>query len=717
MRVETVERRSLLRVLLESTEPLVLMCAPAGAGKTTTLRQWVEADPRPVVWLQLDEADADPVVLLIYLAHGLSTVTAVDPTVEPSLMVTVPPVRERVLPLLAEALVQAPPFIAVLDDAHLLGASPAWDVITFLLRNLPEGAQLAIGTRADPPLMLARMRAAGGLAELRGPDLALDRQEAAELLRLEGCASDPRTVDALFTATEGWAAGMHLACLAADGCPPEDLVSRAHGDTRAIAEYLTSEVLDGQPPDLQGFLLHTAVLTELTPALCRLVTGREDAGELLARAAAAELFVIPFGDETNHYRYHGLFAEMLEAELERRHPGRPAELHERVADWYLELEALDQAIHHLLAAADTRRAGDVVASSWLTPWSRGQTETVRRWLESFSDRQVLADPALVLTAGWVYTALDAGRLGERWGRAACDARVGDGPSPDGAASLRSSQALLRATVAPDGVRRMREDAELAAALETSPDTSWYADAQVSLGVARWLTGSTQRALHPLAQGARAGSVTNTSAELAALGYLALVACEEGEWDTAREYEGRASARLAELGFGTSRRCLPMLLARVRLLARDRSEEVAAAAAEVDHLLRHMVPHPWMELLAQVVLGEAALECTDVEAAGRHAAAAAALLVRYPDAGILRGRVEQLRAAVTRLRGAAPLSPAEQRVLELLTTHLTEPQIAEQLFISRNTVKSHLKNLYRKLGVASRLEAVERGRATGLLPPD
>src|SRR5665647_604292 len=208
---------------------------------------------------------------------------------------------------------------------------------------------------------------------------------------------------------------------------------------------------------------------------------------------------------------------MLEGELERRHPGMADELYRSVAARCLQEDEPDAAIQHLLAAGETTAAGDVVAASWRATWSRGQVETVRRWLGAFSDRQILGQPALTLTAGWIYTALDAGRLGERWGEAACGARMDDSPSPDGAASLRSSQALLRATVAVDGVHRMREDAELAARLETAPGTSWYADAQVALGVARWLSGSTQRALHPLAVAAREGSVYNPSVELAALG--------------------------------------------------------------------------------------------------------------------------------------------------------------------------------------------------------
>jgi len=161
----------------------------------------------------------------------------------------------------------------------------------------------------------------------------------------------------------------------------------------------------------------------------------------------------------------------------------------------------------------------------------------------------------------------------------------------------------------------------------------------------------------------------------------------------------------------------MLLARVKLLAREPDADVEEAAADVDRLLGHMVPHPWMGLLTHVVLGEVGVERCDRAAAEAHASAAVALLERYPDAGILRRRAERLRGAVELARVAEPLTPAERRVLKLLPTHLTESQMAEQLFVSRNTVKSHLKSVYRKLEVASRAEAVRRARDTGLLPAD
>jgi LuxR family maltose regulon positive regulatory protein len=656
-------------------------------------------------------------VLLRVLAQALAGVADVDPAAVDALGLTIPPVRERVLPQLAEALAVAKPFVLVLDDAQAINGAKSWDVVAFILRYLPPGAQLALGTRTEPALPLARLRAAGELAEFHLPDLAFDDAETAELLRTHGCVDpEPELVRGLVTGTEGWAAGLRLACVATCRGPMDEWLARLSAGSGEIAAYIVSEVVEQEPEEVQEFLLRTSILRELTPGSCKAATTRDDAGELLRRIAHEGLFLVPLGDDGLHYRYHHLFAEAIAQELERRHPGESERLHRLVGAWCLEQGDLDGAVEHLLAGRDVDGAADLVASSWPEMWDRGQAETVRRWLLAFDDRQLLAHKALTLAAGWVFTALDAGELGARWGRAACDAPMTDDPSPDGASSLRSSQALLRATVAPDGVRRMRDDAELAAKLETTAGSSWHADAQVALGVARWLSGSTQRALHPLVLGAREGSIYNPSAELAALGYLSLIAIQEEEWGTAEEYEARASARLAELGFGTSRRCLPMLLARVTLLARDPNADVESAAADVHRLLEHMVPHPWMALMTHIMLGEVALARSDMIEGEAHSAAATALLRRYPDAGILRQQADRLRQGVEMARVAEPLTAAEHKVLDLLPTHFTEAQIAEQLFVSRNTVKTHLRSVYRKLGTSTRAEAVQRARDIGMLPP-
>ncbi len=718
-----VERRGVLATLAATDAPLVLLSAPAGAGKTLALLEWVQADGRPFAWITLDQSDDDPVVLLRSLVSGLMAVAPVDPALLELLQLAVPPVDEQVVPRIAKALERAEPFILALDDAQCLGSRRCWQVVAALTAALPPGAQIALGTRRDPPLPLAAMRAQGRLAEVRAEDLAFARDEAAELLRAhtgpgDGETVDDATLDAVLAATEGWAAGLYLATLAARDTrgsrPHGSWLARLHGDRREIAGYLATEVLERQPADVQDFLLRTSILEHVGTAECRLLTGRDDAHDVLARLADENLFVVPLSGHSGAYRYHHLFAEFLRAESARRDPEGARRLSRRAAEWFFKQGDEDQAVCHWLAAGDVRRAADTVASLWPAMWNRGQLETVRRWLEGFSDEQVLAHPGLTLTAGWVRTALSDARLGQRWGHAACSAQMPDEPSPDGAVSLRSSQALLRATLGLDGVKRMREDAELAAALECVPGASWYADAQGILGVALWLSGAERRAEAALERAAREGAVSNASAELAALGTLSLIAADRGDWEAARDFADRAAACLEQSGFGTRRRSLPMLLARARLLARDADPGLAEVEERVVRVLERMVPHPWMTLLAGVLLGEALLEAEHVPAAQGWSRRAVELLRHYPDPGTLGPRAERLRKAVEEAAGTEPLTPAERRILELLPTHMSETQIGAQLFVSVNTVKTHLRGVYRKLGVASRAAAVARARELGLL---
>ena len=221
-----------------------------------------------------------------------------------------------------------------------------------------------------------------------------------------------------------------------------------------------------------------------------------------------------------------------------------------------------------------------MAGAWTHYWERGQSETVRRMLQAFGDEQILAHVALTLTAGWVYSALGDRQAARRWMPAACRARVDDGPSPDGAVSLRSSQALLRATLAPDGVARMRQDAELAARLENRPGSNWYAEAQCHLGAALWLSGIETRGVRHLQVAASEGAAVNQTIEIAALGLLSIIAGDQGEWEYAQDYARCADERLAELGFGSHRRTLPLLLAQARLLARA-GDEALVERAETD----------------------------------------------------------------------------------------------------------------------------------------
>jgi LuxR family maltose regulon positive regulatory protein len=521
-------------------------------------------------------------------------------------------------------------------------------------------------------------------------------------------------VDALLRATEGWAIGLQLAGASIRSRPADEPLTAVHGDVHAIADYLLSEVFAIQTRETQEFLLRTSVMERFSAPLCQAVTGRRDTRAVLSRLADENLFLSVEDDRDRWYRYHQLFREFLRAELERREPDAVTELCRRAGEWYLDMGDVPQAIGYLLDAGDHGRAAAVVSAGWTGYWQRGQSETVRRMLQTFSDEQIRAHVALTLTAGWVYSAIGDRQAARRWIPVACRARVDDSPSPDGAVSLRSSQALLRATLAPDGVTRMRQDAELAARLESRPGSNWYAEAQFHLGTALWLTGVETRGARHLQLALREGEAANHAIEIASLGTLALIAGDRGDWESAREYAQRADERLVELGFGSHRRTLPLLLAQARLLARAGDVALAVQANTIAAIADAMVSVPWMTVLAGVTVGECFLEMGDIAGAADWSGRALAVVRTGADVGVLETRLQRLRQGLKGRTQSEPISPAELRVLALLPTHLSLAQVAEQLCVSTNTVKTHSKALYRKLGVASRAEAVEEARSLGLL---
>ena len=270
--LELVQRTALVGALLRSPASLVVVSAPAGYGKSTLLAQWAEAAPEPSSWLQLDGIDNDPVVFLTYLTAALSRVAPVDPDVADLLQGQTPPIDELILPRLGDALDAAQPFLLVLDDTHLLQSTQCWRYLALLLEQLPPGACLALGTRSEAPLPLSRLRAAGRLAEVRLGDLRLTRAEAGELLRMNGAEADDGALDGLLELTEGWATGLYLALLAGAGRPAREWLPEVRGDLHVIAGYLTAEVLERQPAELQEFLMGTSILDQLCPGLCRAVT-------------------------------------------------------------------------------------------------------------------------------------------------------------------------------------------------------------------------------------------------------------------------------------------------------------------------------------------------------------------------------------------------------------------------------------------------------------
>jgi LuxR family maltose regulon positive regulatory protein len=708
-----VRRHGLLETLRSSQEPLVLVSAEAGAGKTTLFIQWTKDLALPTAWLQLDQAEDDPLRFTTYLTAALESAITLDPSLQELLSLPVPMLEEVVAPALADSVARASPFLLVVDDAHQVQNETCWRVLHTLGASLPRGARIAIGTRGRPPLPVEHLRTRGLLLLLTFEDLALDRAEMAEMLRLHGLVSSEQDIEALVASTEGWATGVYLATMSprtrgGDG-PAADL--RAGG--REVDSYFASEIFDRQPEDRQDFLLRTSILRRLTPPLCQVVTGSDGAATMLRRLADDNLFVSELGDDGTWFRYHHLFAAFLETELARRAPTELPGLHRRAAAWYGEADIIERALHHLLAAGAVDEAAETVAANFMPFVLEGQLATAASWLEPFSDEQILGHPALALVAGWVHAFSGDARTGALWRRAEA-LEVVDGPSPDGAASLRSSRALLRATLAEEGVEQMLRDAELAASLETDPRSAWYATAHLLLGSALFAAGRPDDAIVPLLVAFEVSTAKYVLTEMGAAGMLALIAADNEDWESVRRYVDHAAACLTDTRMGAFCPSAVVHVARARVLAHDGDPGVGHELARARAVLDDMVTWPCTTLLVSVVAGELCLRHDWSAEAEIWLAFAQATLKTWPSAGALGRRTDDLRAAVGCRLGSQPLTLAEQRVLQLLPSQLSLAEIAEQLGLSANTVKTHVQHIHAKLGVSTRTPAVERARQLGLL---
>lgn len=710
-----VIRRALLKTLSSSATPLVVVSAPAGSGKTTLLLQWMESERHPTGSLQLEAAHNDPVVFVSNLARALGNVARIDPMVASWTRWMVPPLRERIVPSLVAAVGAARPFLFVLDDAHLLTDKRAWEIVGELLRVFPHGSRLAVGTRSEPRLPISRLQAAGAVLELDGQDLAFSVEETMDFLALRDHDVGLAEAAALQSATEGWAAGISLATLAHDRNSLRDAIQSIRGDQRSIARYLTKEVLERQTDSIRNFLLETSVLDRLTDESCNLLTGRRDAGQILARLSRDNLFVKPIDDMGSEYRYHRLFADLLKAELRRRDVNKLKELHDRAADWSKQQGDLEQAIRHSLSAGQVERAGDMICQSYFLHFSQGKLGTVRRWLGFFTDAQIQGSVPLTLTAGWVASMAGDKRAGRLWSAAALSQSVDDSPMPSSTATQRASQVALRAGIAPDGVAAMRRDAESAWALIADTDPIWRAGHGAILGAARWLSGDNKGAEEVLRRVTAEGNPHNVIGVVGGFAQLSFLLGDEARWDEA-EYCAN-EARLVfedyeEMGVVGPTVIVPVAEARVQVhrglpLPEGHVETVKRTLAQA------FIPE-WIAMVSAVLLGETALKSGDLSAAEQWAAQGRKTLRAWPDAGILKGRLERLGKAIEERRIAEPLTAAEGRVLELLSTYLTTSEIAGRLFISQNTLKTHLRALFRKLDAHSRSEAVERARERGLI---
>ncbi len=379
---------------------LTLVSAPAGFGKTTLLAQWLEAAPadgRSVAWLSLDQRDNDPALFWTYLVGALKTTAQGVGASALSLLQSPQPPGEAALVALLNDLDALPnDVVLVLDDYHVIDARDVQDGMAFLLAHLPPQIHLVIASRADPALPLARLRGRGELVEIRAADLRFTPGEAAAYLNeMMGLALTAPDVAALEGRTEGWIAALQLAALSLQG--REDtaaFIAGFAGDDRYIVDYLAEEVLQRQPEHVQQFLLQTSIVDRLGGPLCDAVTGQDGGKAELAALERGNLFLVPLDDRRRWYRYHQLFADVLQAHLRDEQPEQVPDLHRRASAWYEQNDEPSEAIRHALAAQDFGRAADLVELAIPAMRRSRQEAAVLGWLELLPDEVVRVRPVL-----------------------------------------------------------------------------------------------------------------------------------------------------------------------------------------------------------------------------------------------------------------------------------------------------------------------------------
>ncbi len=429
-RPNLVSRARLIRQLNAGLRhKLTLISAPAGFGKTTLVSEWIQSAregdeergregnatsaPFAVAWLSLDEGESDLTHFLTYLVAALQTLAlssaeGIAPQLGASVLALLqspqPPPNESILTALLNEITTIPHhFTVVLDDYHLLDSQAVDQTLLYLLDHMPPQMHIVITTREDPNLPLARYRVRGELSEVRAADLRFTPAEAANFLnQAMGLHLAAAEIAALESRTEGWIAGLQLAALSLQGrADSAGFIEAFNGDHHFILDYLVEEVLQHQPEQVRNFLLQTAILDQLSGPLCDAVTGQEHGREMLAALERGNLFVISLDDKRHWYRYHQLFADVLQARALTEQPNGVPRWHRRASDWYEENGQRADAIRHAFAAADFVRAADLIELTWpAVHRSAFRSFAMLKWLAALPKEEIQARPLLSVGYGW-----------------------------------------------------------------------------------------------------------------------------------------------------------------------------------------------------------------------------------------------------------------------------------------------------------------------------
>ncbi len=695
---------------------LVVLSAPAGWGKTSLLAAWrdAEVDRRRFAFVRLGPGDD---VAPLFWSYVIEALRALEPDLVPDAAADLRQPRVQPLDEIVPALLNGlstidEPIALVLDDYHLIRNGEVHDELLHLIDDLPPTVVVAIATRSDPPLPLARFRASGDLVEIRAGHLAFGAVETTTFLRDRfGVELEDADTHRLCDRTEGWPAGLQLAGLSLEReSDPAAFVRRFAGDDRNVADYLVGEVMATLDAQRRDFLIRSSVLGELSGPLCDSVVGHQGCAAILDALERDGLFVLPLDHQRRWYRYHHLFADWLRHELRATDPDAIADLHRRASEWHATEGSIASAVEHALAIPDLDRAAELVAQE-LGAWEQVHWSQVWRWIDQLPDEVIARHPSVALARSRL--AFETGEFGRglRWAEAAEDGLDSLPPQVREPLAIRlklwhSLAHLVDGDM--EAALRLAEEVANGERANRSPD---YAGAIGLAGMTTfWLVGPLE-SIPQLTEGSSARFDTGVE-DGGVTPLLALAHAEAGDWSAATATAERALAipRPDERNRYPFDMAALYALGLVAIARGDRTEGTARIEDGLE-LARAWV-EPVFVAYGCLLLADASEDFVEKRALVREARQLVTGAVRRGRIGDLVDAAER-KLAIRRPPEEAggtvfvePLTDRELEVLRLLRSDLSLREIAGELYISHNTVKSYTKAIYRKLGVTSREAALD-----------
>ncbi|WP_154796376.1 LuxR family transcriptional regulator [Occultella kanbiaonis] len=715
-----VSRAVLIDAAIRSGQRIVSVTAPPGYGKSTLLAQWAHRDARAVVWVSLDSWDDDPLSLLVVLASAFGTVDGAPLGLAQDMLGAGVSALGRAAPRLAAVIARFDePFLLVLDDLQVLRSPACHDVLGLVIDAIPPESQVVIASRYEQP-HLPRLRAQARAVEIGASDLAMDVAGTEKIFATTRVAASRETLEAITERTEGWPVGIYLASLIARH--DHDGTAMVSGDDPYVADYLQREAYLRFPADTRRFLRRTAVLESMSASLCDAVLGGHDARRLLRHFEASSLFLIPLDRHREWFRYHALFREFLLGELLTAEPDLSDTLRLRAADWYEAHGLPHRAVEVLLPTPHRDRCIRLVTRVVMSLFQSGRLSTVDRWLAALGPDAIAGYPPLAVLAGYVALYQGHAAEAERWGEIV-DRASFEGESLDGSASFASARSMFRAVRCPDGPEQMLADAQFA--IDSEPRLSTWRDTALALGgEAALLVGDVAAATDHFTSAVAAADVGgNADALVLSEARLAQAAMDAGRWEDARPRVAHAASEIAMHRMEDYPTSAPAFAAAARLAVHD--GDLTTARRELTRGMRVRVSctfaFPTLAVRTRLNFARTSWALGDNVTVRHLLREIDDLMLHRPNLGVLGDEVLEFHKNFEARPTSAvsdgvmsPLSPAELRLLPYLQTYLTIREIAERLFISRNTASTEIGAIYRKLGVSSRGDAVRQAIARGLL---